>query len=183
MPLGGSQHFKLDPTKGATYTTAYFYGCTVVIAVDGGDLIIGHFAQESAATGSNGQRACITMTDETVVENKIIDKLEESGMWVDHTQDTRTWIITSSGTTTVGYGMIRDYFTASGVLAENITPFAYAATSAFADFSTGTLGKAVVEVVPGSAGSGVTINVYIQSDTPSWTGTYDSSGNLKSTAK
>ena len=183
MPLGGSQHFKLDPTKSAAYTTAYFYGCTVVIAVDGGDLIIGHFAQEAASTGTNGQQACLVMTDKTVVQNKIIDKLEDSGMWVDHTDDTRTWIITSSGTTTVGYSMIRQYFEDSGVLAQKVIPFEYAATSAFTDFDNGPIGKAVVEVVPGSAGSGVTINVYIQSDTPSWSGTYDSNGNLLGPAK
>ncbi len=40
VALGGSKYFKIDLTKSATYTTAYFYGCTVVIVVDGGDLII-----------------------------------------------------------------------------------------------------------------------------------------------
>ncbi len=79
--------------------------------------------------------------------------------------------------------MIREYFEGNGVLAQNIIPFAYVATSAFTDFSKGPIGKAVVEVVPNSDGSGATINIYVQSDTPSWSGNYDSNGNLRSTAK
>ena len=35
VPLGESRDFTLDLTESATYTTAYFYGCTVIITVDG----------------------------------------------------------------------------------------------------------------------------------------------------
>lgn len=118
------------------------------------------------------------MTDQTVVENNIIEKLIESALDFDYKADTRAWIITSSGTGTVGYKAIYQYFEDSGLLAENIIPFAYTATSAFSDFSSGPIGKAIIEAVPKSGGNGATINVYIQSDTPSWSGDYNAQGNL-----
>ena len=182
MPLGGAQFFKLDLTKSSTYTTAYFYGCTVVIAVDGEGVTIGHFAQEQAKPGTNGQESCVAMTDQTVVKNKIISSLEDAALTTDYSADTRVWILTSSGATTIGYRLISQYFEDNDVLAGNIVPFAYTATSAFTNFESGPIGKAVVEVVAKSGG-GATINVYIQSDTPSWSGNFDSRGRLVPTTK
>lgn len=173
MQLGGAQAFPLDLTKSATYTTAEFYGCTVVITIDGKRIIIGHFAQEKGS--------CIAMTDRNIVQKEILGKLLDAGLDDDPSADTNAWIITSSGTGTVGYGMIKEFFTDDGILAGNIHPFQYTATSAAADFTNSPKGKLVVEVVPN--GSGATINLYIQSDTPSWSGTYDSSGRLTSNTK
>ena len=173
VQLGGAKAFTLDLTKSATYTTAEFYGCTVVITIDGKRIIIGHFAQEKGS--------CIVMTDRNIVQTAILDKLLDAGLETEPSADTNAWIITSSGTKTVGYGMIEEDFTSDGILAGNIHPFQYTATSAFTDFSSSPIGKAVVEVVPN--GSGATINLYIQSDTPSWSGNYDSSGVLIPTTK
>ena len=183
VSLGATRYFELDLSRSATYTTAYFYGCTVVIAVDGQGLTIGHYAQEQGKPGTNGQTSCIAMTDQTLVKEKIIASLIDGTLMADYTADTRAWIITSSGTGTVGYNLIREYFEESDLLAGNIIPFAYTATSAFTNFESGPIGKAVVEVVPKSDGSGATINVYIQSDTPSWSGNYDASGRLVPTPK
>lgn len=173
VQLGGAKAFPLDLTKSATYTTAEFYGCTVVITIDGKRIIIGHFAQEKGD--------CITMTDRNIVQNEILEKLLNAGLDDDHSADTNAWIITSSGTGTVGYGMIKEFFTDDDILTGNIHPFQYTASSAMADFSNSPMGKAVVEVVPN--GSGATINLYIQSNTPSWSGNYDSSGRLIPTTK
>ena len=173
VQLGGAEPFPLDLTKSATYTTAEFYGCTVVITIDGKRIIIGHFAQEMGT--------CIAMTNRNMVQNNILDVLLDAGIDDDHSADTNAWIITSSGTGTVGYGMIKEFFTDDDILAGNIHPIQYPATSAAADFSNSPRGKAVVEVVPN--GSGATINLYIQSDTPSWSGNYGSSGKLIPTTK
>ena len=173
VQLGGAKAFTLDLTKSATYTTADFYGCTVVITIDGKRIIVGHFAQEKGS--------CVVMTDRNTVQTAILDKLLDAGLENEPSTDTNAWIITSSGTTTVGYSMIEEFLTDDGILAGNIHPFQYTATSAFADFSNSPRGKAVVEVVPN--GSGATINLYIQSDTPSWSGNYDSSGVLTPTSK
>ena len=183
VSLGATRYFELDLTRSDTYTTAYFYGCTVVIVVYGQGLTIGHYAQEQAKPGTNGQASCIAMTDRTLVENNIIERLVEETLMADYTADTRAWIITSSGTGTIGYNLIREYFEENDMLAGNIIPFAYTATSAFTNFESGPIGKAVVEVVPKKDGSGATINVYIQSDTPSWSGNYDASGRLVPTRK
>lgn len=173
VQLGGAKAFPLDLTKSATYTTAEFYGCTVVITIDGKRVIIGHFAEEKGS--------CIAMTNRNIVENEISAKLLDAGLDDDHSADTNAWIITSSGTGTVGYSIIEEDFTNDDILAGNIHPFKYTATSAAADFSNSPRGKAVVEVVPN--GSGATINLYIQSDTPSWSGNFDASGRLIPTTK
>ena len=119
------------------------------------------------------------MTDRKLVEKKILDPLENAHVMTDFTDDTRAWIVTSSGPGTVGYKRISQYFTDSGLPAKNVIPVSYIATTMFTNFDSGPVGKAVVEIVPQSGG-GATINVYIQSDTPSWSGTYDAGGNLVS---
>ena len=117
------------------------------------------------------------MTDYETVQTEVINKLVDAGILDDYRADTNAWIITSSGTGTIGYSEIVDYFTAENLLAGNIHPFQYTATSAAADFTNSAKGKAVVEVVPNATGGGATINLYIQSDTPSWSGNYDAAGN------
>jgi len=177
VPLSNAQLFILDLTKNTLYTTAYFYGCTVVITVDGQGVMIGHFAQEQPKPETNGQQSCVAMTNSAVVESNIIPKLENAELMVDGTHNTHIWILTFSGTNTVGYGLIKGNLVDNEVPDPNIKPVLYTATSAFSNFETGTVGKAVVEVVPKTDRSGATINVYIESDTPMWTQDYDCNEN------
>jgi len=106
------------------------------------------------------------MTNSAVVESNIIPKLENAELMVDGTHNTHIWILTSSETNTVSYGLIKGNLVDNEVLNANIKPVLYIATSAFSNFETGTVGKAVVEVVPKTDRSEATINVYIESDTP-----------------
>ena len=102
VPVGGAQAFILDLTKSTSYSTAYFYGCTVVITVDGNGIIIGHFAQQMAVPGTNGQQSCTAMKNAAVVEENIIKRLENVEVEFDFTDNTHAWILTSSGTSTTG---------------------------------------------------------------------------------
>ena len=119
------------------------------------------------------------MEDDKAVKTFIIDKLQSVGDSADYRADTNAWIITSSGTGTTGYKQIVSYFEDENLLAGNIHPFQYSATSGVGGFANSAMGKAVVEVVPNTVGGGATINLYIQSDTPSWSGNYDVAGNLQ----
>ena len=145
--------------------------------MDGQGVIIGHFAQEQSQPGTNGQQFCVAMTDSAVVKSNIIPKLVDAELMVDGTLNTHAWILTSSGTNTVGYSLIKGNLMDNEVPDANITPVPYIATSMFSNFDTDTIGKAVVEVVSKTDRSGATINVYIQSNTPTWTQDYDCNGN------
>ena len=156
---------------------------TVVITVDGNGIIIGHFAQQMAKLGTNGQESCTAMKNAAVVQKNIIDKLEDVEAVLDFTDNTHAWILTSSGTSTTGYRLVKEHFVTNELPAENIRPYVYTATSAFSDFHEGPKGKAVVEVISRSDGSGATINVYIESDTPTWSQNYNCNGNPVTTTK
>lgn len=145
VPVGGARPFTLDLTKSTSYSTAYFYGCTVVFTVDGNGIIIGHFAQEMAKPGTNGQESCTAMKNAAVVQKNIIDKLEDVEAMLDFTDNTHAWILTSSGTSTTSYRLIKEHFVTNELPAENIRPYVYTATSAFSDFHEGLNGKAVLE--------------------------------------
>lgn len=55
--MGSCTPFTLNPAVAASYTTALFYGCTVVIVVDGTGVIIGHFAQQTGTPVTPQQSA------------------------------------------------------------------------------------------------------------------------------
>lgn len=176
VPLGTAMQFTLDLTKKTAYTTAYFYGCTVVIALDGHTLLIGHFAQEQARPGTNRQQMCIAMTNRDLVEENIIESLMKAQLMIDAAPDAHAWIITSSGSNTIGHKLTTDNLVEYGVPGGSIESVEYPATTTFEDFEETPMGKAIVEVLPKDDGSGTTINVYIQSDTPTWTQDFDCNG-------
>jgi len=54
VKTGATGQWELYPTKGseaAVYAPSQFYGCTLVVIVNGHGVIIGHFAQERLAQG------------------------------------------------------------------------------------------------------------------------------------
>ena len=136
-----------------------------------------------AQPGTNGQQSCTAMTNAAVVEKKIIDRLVDEETMFDFSDNTHAWILTSSGTATTGYRQIKENLATNDIPAGNIQPYEYPATSAFTDFNKDPKGKAVVEVVSKPDGSGATINVYIESDTPTWSRNYDCNGNPVTTTK
>ena len=83
------------------------------------------------------------------MQNMILDRVVNAHLMQNYTAKIRAWIITSSGTGTVGYNLIRELFESNDVLARIIS-FAYSAGSAFAGFESGPIDRAVVEIAPKS---------------------------------
>ena len=174
VPMGSCTGFTLNPTVAASYTTALFYGCTVVIIVDGKGVIIGHFAQETGTPGASTV-SCTSMTNTQVVNTQIIPKLEDAELLYDGNENTQAYIITPASTTTVGYQLISQNLQDHGVETANIHNVHYPSGSAFQNFD-GPVGKAVVTWTP-NANGGATLDVYIQDNSPIFEQAYDSNGN------
>ena len=174
VPMGSCTDFTLNPTVAASFTTVLFYGCTVVIVVDGKGVIIGHFAQETGDP-NNPTAMCASMTDSTVVNTQIIPKLVNAELMSDADENTQAYIITPASTTSVGYQLISSNLQSHGVETANIHRVYYPAGNAFQSFD-GPVGKAVVTWVP-NAGGGATLDVYIQDNSPIFEQAYDSNGN------
>ena len=174
VPIGGCTGFTLNPTVAGSYTTALFYGCTVVVIVDGKGVIIGHFAQETGTPGASTV-SCASMTNAQVVNTQIIPKLVDAELLYDGDENTQAYIITPASTSTVGYQLISQNLQDHGVESANIHNVYYPSGSAFQDFD-GPVGKAVVTWVP-NANGGATLDVYIQDNSPIFEQAYDSNGN------
>lgn len=174
VPMGGCTPYTLNPTVAASFTTALFYGCTVVIVVDGKGVIVGHFAQETGTPG-NPSASCYSMTNTQVVNSQIIPKLVDAEAMVDGDENTQAYIITPASTTSVGYQLISSNLQDHGVEPANIHYVYYPSGSAFQNFD-GPVGKAVVTWVP-NTGGGATLDVYIQDNSPIFEQAYDSNGN------
>ena len=172
--MGSCTPFNLNPTVAASFTTALFYGCTVVIIVDGKGVIVGHFAQETGTPG-NPSVSCASMTNSQVVNSQIIPKLVDAELQFDGDENTQAYIITPASTTTIGYQLISSNLEDHGVESANIHNVYYPSGSAFQNFD-GPVGKAVVTWTP-NTGGGATLDVYIQDNSPIFEQAYDSNGN------
>ncbi|KAL8928835.1 MAG: hypothetical protein Q9208_001613 [Pyrenodesmia sp. 3 TL-2023] len=171
---GTAKSWELYPDKGdtaAVYAPSEFYGCTLVVIVNGHGVVIGHFAEEKP-----GNVKC--MQDDATVKS-IISKLEdaESLVDVDNQAGTRAWIIYSDDTTTSSPGYVAIFENLNGadrmnITKDNITPITYRRGN-----GGGTSDKLVVQWKPNDDNSGATLTVYIRSDTAAFTGTYDCNGN------
>ncbi|KAL9102174.1 MAG: hypothetical protein Q9163_002648 [Psora crenata] len=168
--LGRTEHWHLDPSNAALFTTAEFYGCTVVIVVNGRHVVIGHYAQEA--------RHCFTMENRGVVEQDIIPNLQRLGLdHLDILPDTRAWIITTASINSVGYKIIMDTLLNEIEEADNIKHYQYSGSSGVGSFPNAPKGKAVVQWTPKTdASGGATLNVYIENDQPRFTQDYDCDG-------
>ncbi|KAI4186291.1 MAG: hypothetical protein LQ346_005717 [Caloplaca aetnensis] len=170
---GTAKTFELYPYKGdtaAVYAPSEFYGCTLVVVVNGHGVLIGHFAQEKP-----GNVVC--MEDDASVKS-MISKLEdaESLVDVDNQAGTRAWIIYSDDTTTSSPGYKAIFGNLNGgnrlnITKDDITPIPYRRGN-----GGGNTDKLVVQWAPKDDNSGATLTVYIRSDTAAYTGTYDCDG-------
>jgi hypothetical protein len=167
VQVGGCRYFALDLTEKGQFTTAEFYGCTVVIIADSRGVIIGHFAEEKAQ--------CKSMDDASIVQTDIIRRLEDAELMSDGGPNTHAWIIHSARTTSIGYQKIMSNLEGHGVPEEHIHNVPTSSLSGTGEFP-GPQGKAVVDWAPNDRG-GATMNVYIQNNAPTFTQEYDSDRN------
>lgn len=166
--VGGTKHWKFPGTD-AAYTTAEFYGCTIVIVVDGKGAIIGHYNQQSGN--------CEAMDSASEVKKSITEKLANVLVEADWDQNSMVYIIHTSGAKSVGVQAIEALLTGEGDLPkERIKQHRYLESSGVAEYKGKPKGKAVVQVTPHD--DGTTLHLYIESDTPSYTAEYDKNGNL-----
>ena len=178
VPTGTAGSWELYPNKGkkaGLYAPTKFYGCTLVVIVNGHGVIIGHFAQEKPGYG-------VCMQDQASVK-KMIYTLEtaEAKVDVDNVADTRAWLIYSDDTSinSPGYTAIMDNLREKmNIPAANIVPFPYRR-----GISGGVFDKLVVQWSPKLDGTGATLNVYIRRNTATFTGHYDCKGDIVSDSK
>ena len=175
VKTGNAVGFPLYPDHGqksAVFAPTEFYGCTLVVIVNGHGVIIGHFAQESAGAGG-----CTTMTDEKAVKTKLIPVLEtaEANVDVDGHADTRAWIVLSDdvGEDAPGYKAIMENLKDQmGVQTKNIKKIAYRRGG-----GGGNSDKLAVQWKVKTDGSGATLTVYIRSNEHKFHQDYDCEGN------
>ena len=155
----------------AVYAPTEFYGCTLVVVVNGNVVMIGHFAQEKPGN--------VVCKEDSASVKSMISKLEtaEAEVDLDDVAGTQAWIIYSddTGKTSAGYEAIFSNLNDEDKLnipESNISPIPYRRGGGGGNFD-----KLVVQWAPNSDNSGATLNVYIRSNNPSFTGTYDCNGN------
>ncbi|KAI9879846.1 MAG: Oxidoreductase [Pleopsidium flavum] len=161
VPVGGTRWWNLDPKKHAAFSTAEFYGCTVVITVDGKGVIIGHYGEETG-----GSHSCLS-----------------AGLdFIDLDDHTAAYIINAASPDSVGYKAIVAHLKDYGMKDSRIHNYRYTASSGVGTFPGHPKGKAVVEWSPKEGGDGATLNVYIEKNTPKYTQNFDAQGNPYSIA-
>lgn len=159
------------------YAPTPFYGCTIVVVANGKGVMIGHFAED----GPYGVE-CVAMNDKASAD-KMVKKIEDAEALVDldNVEGTQAWIVYSNDVakSSPGYKAIYENLNSEDRLAippGNIKPLPYPRGSGTGETS-GDFDKLVVQWQPKDDGSGATLNVYIRSDTPAFTGNYDCNGN------
>ena len=172
VPVGTTGWWNLDPKKYAAYSTAEFYGCTVVITVDGKGVIIGHYGEETG-----GSHSCVTMDNEAAVKSQILGNLDRGLDFIDLDDQTAAYIINSASPDSVGYKAIVAHLEKYGMKDSNIHNYRYQATSGVGEFPGHPKGKAVVEWSPKEGGVGATLKVYIEDNKPRYTRNFDAQGN------
>lgn len=119
------------------------------------------------------------MTNQDSVNTQVIPKLVAAEDFVDGSDNTQAYILTSitTGTSSIGYKAIVSNLEDNGVLSQNIKGILYRGSSNIGDTPPGILGKAVVTWTPNTAGDGAVLDVYIQSNNPIFEQGYDSNGD------
>jgi len=156
------------------YAPSEFYGCTLVVIVNGHGVVMGHFAEEKP-------NKVVCLQDQASVD-QIKDKLEtaEAMVDVDNVKDTQAWIIYSDDipTSSLGYKAIHKNLADKDMM--NIPTANIHNVSYRRGGGGGNSDKLVVQWSPKSDGSEATLHVYIRSDTPAFTGHYDCNGKAAS---
>lgn len=178
---GAARDWTLFPHRGQTaanYAPTPFYGCTVVVIVNGHGIVIGHFAEVNPFSQVTCMQDPRSVTD-------MIDKLESAEAAVDTGTGARAWIVYSDDVpmTSPGYTAIVDNLVQyAEIPASNITPVPYRRGMGGKNTD-----KLVVQWIPttdaGGRTTGATLNVYIRSNIPTFTGHYGCDGEPVANAK
>ncbi|KAL3469910.1 hypothetical protein BJX99DRAFT_264725 [Aspergillus californicus] len=150
---GGILHRTLDVQTRAIYGTSEFYGCTIVVVMDSGGVVIGHFPEESGNS--------ITLESVTATQTRIIGPLERTLIQVAWTEQAVAYIVHSSRSAVTGLEAIKTSLTNDDIPPENIKESVY--TSGLS--TVGSRGKVVVTWEPLEEG-GAELQLYIQNDNP-----------------
>ena len=169
VAVGGAKLFPYGQQD--KFTTAEFYGCTVVIIVDGHNTFIGHFNQQS------GNCADVLISS-SVTKSTILDKIDQELAGHDFQNTAKAWIIASTpnAQNAPGYKDLITHLATYEVDESNIIFKPYVALSAMGGFPGKAKGKAVVtrDENPGRTS---TVKLYIQANDPTWTQNYNSQCN------
>ncbi|KAL9129283.1 MAG: hypothetical protein Q9217_002230 [Psora testacea] len=166
--VGATKYWNLKTKDSARYTTSEFYGCTVVVVVNGLNVVIGHYGEVAG---------CVVMEDNSAVQNRIIRPLEENLAFCDFDDNAHAWIIHTSSQNSVGYKAIQKSLRKFGVEAANIKDRLYPSSSGVGGFPGLSKGKVVVDWESKEQGNKATMKVYIEGDTPKFTQDYDCNGD------
>ncbi|KAL6716911.1 hypothetical protein ACLMJK_004823 [Lecanora helva] len=170
VPVGGGKLFKYTD-KQQSYSTVEFYGCTVVIVVDGKQTYIGHFNQQSGDCAD-------VLTKSAVTKSSILNKIDNV-MDTDEFQNTaKAWIIASTpnAKNAPGYKDLVQHLGTYEVKESNVHLVQYPASSGIGEHPGIAKGKAVVARTKKSDGKS-TVKVYIEHDHPTRTLNYNAKGN------
>lgn len=150
----GDAHLYTYSAGSSAFTTAEFYGCTVVIVIDGRRTMIGHFNQEQGNCAD-------VLTSSDVTEESILTRIADE-LNVDFETTAKAWIIASTpnAVNSPGYKDIVELLKAFDVQEDNITSVPYSASSGVGGFPGLARGKAVVTRDENSDGSSI-VNLYI----------------------
>ncbi|KAK2755472.1 hypothetical protein FQN54_006409 [Arachnomyces sp. PD_36] len=163
--VGGHNAWEFKPTQPARYTTSPFYGCTIVVVLDGCGAVIYHIAE---VTGR-----CITMEDGSVFKQQISGYLEDELSMLDFTDQAEAFIVHTSSSNSPGYVEIERLLIGHGVYPQKINEKKYTAGLS----TVGHRGKAVIDwsIKDGERG-GARLEFYLQSNNPIYVRDYDAEG-------
>ena len=165
VAVGGARLFPYGQQE--QFTTVEFYGCTVVIVIDGKNTFIGHFNQQSGSCSD-------VLTNSGVTKTSILNIIDKA-MGADEFQDTaKAWILASTpnAANAPGYKDLVQHLQTFEVAEDNIALVQYPASSGTGEFPNLPQGKAVVSRTVNGDGTS-TIQLYIQADNPVWTQNYN----------
>jgi hypothetical protein len=178
IKTGNVKWFPIDNTKEEVYGASECIGCSVMVAINGKELLMAHFAEES------GQPLVIkTIESAAATQKQIIDHMEESGESdkFEEGSNGHAWFIHSSlQPRPAGAVLWKGYMQESMEMPENqvhivhYTPLRRIGGGD--DLEDNPRGKVVVTVTPQAAGE-VIITLYSHRDAPIWSQRYDASGN------
>ncbi|KAK2742718.1 hypothetical protein FQN57_005173 [Myotisia sp. PD_48] len=156
---GGVIYEQLDLRHPAKYAASEITGCTVVVVIDGMNIVLGHFAEESR--GGEGYTL-----ENPAATDKIVKKLDNEMVAGDWTTQAVAYIVHSNNTSTGKKGVqkLEACLKKHQVPAANIREHRYHAGAS----TVGHRGKVVVTLDPLPAGRAM-LRLYISNDTPVYT--------------
>jgi hypothetical protein len=172
ITTGNTKLFDIDNTKEAAFGATECIGCSVVVALNGKQLVMGHYAEEA------GVPPTVTIEQKALTQKRIIDKMEEATDQLDEVNG-HAWLIHSSRQRTpAGAVLWKQYMQDSTCIPENRVHIMQYSPIRVIEGGLEELpnGKIVVTVTPQANGEAI-VALYNNSDTAIWSQRYDSCGD------